>query len=448
VTASRSARNKKVAVLGASLGGLVAAAELRARGFEPVVLERGKTVGGLFNKIDTPFGVQELGMHVVYVTERHHQHLDAIFGSDLFGVLSGTQVDIGASHNFGRTWFNSLYPCLLEHPACATALEEILAGGTGNRAARHAGEELELRFGRTAGSGIVRPILEKLWLQDADQLTRNALHCFFDLRRIVVCDKERADRLKRDARLDAVIANPDQLRPAGGVFGGRRGLAFRDKSADLGARVATWCARSGVALYHESAVTADAKGLALNGRALAEEFAACIVTMPVHAYAQTFGQQLDLVELSLYYFQLDRRLAGEFPAYYVLCHDPGIAASRIVNYDGYNPRAGAEPSIVAVEVIHRVGAAPAVQAIGLEVERVLGGVGVRSQFRAPAALKTSAPSLHNAAGLDAIEQALRAGFSGKPLYFTGMRTDTGVFFSHHTIGLAYDAAVDCAARLS
>jgi hypothetical protein len=29
-----------------------------------------------------------------------------------------------------------------------------------------------------------------------------------------------------------------------------------------------------------------------------------------------------------------------------------------------------------------------------------------------------------------------------------MRTDTGIFFSHHTIGLAYDSALACHKRLT
>ena len=73
---------------------------------------------------------------------------------------------------------------------------------------------------------------------------------------------------------------------------------------------------------------------------------------------------------------------------------------------------------------------------------------VQNQYRVPGALKASSPSIRNAAALDAIELAITRGFNGKPLYFSGMRTDAGVFFSHHTIGLAYDSAVECAERLS
>ena len=57
-----------IVVIGASVGGLVAAAELHAQGFQVTIVERGQKVGGLFNKVQTPFGMQELGMHVLYVT--------------------------------------------------------------------------------------------------------------------------------------------------------------------------------------------------------------------------------------------------------------------------------------------------------------------------------------------------------------------------------------------
>ena len=443
-----SGKGARIAVIGASLGGLVAAAELRSRGFSPVIIERGKTAGGLFNKVETPFGVQELGMHVVYVAQRHHEHLADIFGADMFNELSGAQVDIGASCNFGRSFFNSMYPCLLGHPAREKVLAEMVAGSAMDTDAANAAEELVRRFGRTAGEGIVKPIVEKLWLESTDKLTRNAIHCFFDLRRIVVCDKPQADALKQDKRLDDVIANPDQLHPAGMVFGGRKGITFRSKQLDLATRVNAWCERSGIAIQYESAVTASDAGLAIDGKAVADEFAACVMTMPVHAFAPAFKLGLDLVELSLYYFELDRLLKDEFPSYYILCHDAGLRSSRIVNYDAYNPRTGANPSVVAVEVVHRIGAAPEADAIAAELQRVLPGVGVRNQYRMPAAVKASVPSLRNAAALDTIEAAIAKGMAGKPLYFAGMRTDTGVFFSHHTIGLAYGAAVECAERLS
>ena len=44
----------KIAILGASLGGLIAAAELRASGFNVDIFEKGRSVGGLFSEVETP----------------------------------------------------------------------------------------------------------------------------------------------------------------------------------------------------------------------------------------------------------------------------------------------------------------------------------------------------------------------------------------------------------
>ncbi|PPR36065.1 MAG: hypothetical protein CFH30_01274, partial [Alphaproteobacteria bacterium MarineAlpha8_Bin1] len=53
---------KRIAVIGASVGGLVAAAELKSQGYDVNIVEKGSTIGGLYSSINTPFGEQELGM--------------------------------------------------------------------------------------------------------------------------------------------------------------------------------------------------------------------------------------------------------------------------------------------------------------------------------------------------------------------------------------------------
>lgn len=448
MTGVLSRKGKRIAVIGASLGGLVAAAELKALGHEPVIIERGKTAGGLYNKVDTPFGVQEMGMHVVYVTQQHYANLVKIFGETTFDVMTGCKVDIGGSYNFGKTFFNSMYPCLLEHNRREQMLAEIVASTSQDEPPDNAENELRQRFGNTAASQIVAPILEKLWLSKSGALTRDAIHCFFDLRRVVVCDKTQADELKQNPKLDAVIANPDQLKPHGTIFGGRIGLTFRDGHRDLAEMVNDWCQASDISLQYGCAVTADQSGLAVNGRLVANDFDACLVTMPVHSFAAAFEKSLDQIELSVYYCQLDRRIKDEFPAYYILCHDSRIKSSRIVNYDAYHPRFDDAPSVIAIEVVHAVGEQPDISIIADELMQIVPGILVRDSYLYPATVKACVPSITNAAALDVVESAIRRGFGDKPVYFTGMRTDTGTFFSHHTIGLAYESALDIAIRLS
>lgn len=163
---------KKVAVVGASLGGLVAASELCDSGCEVTIFERGKTAGGLYNKVETPFGVQELGMHVVYASEEHYAHLSSIFGEEVFNVLRGTKVDIGACTNFGEMFFGSLYPNLLGHPDVDLILSELLKAEGKEKESTNAREEVINRFGAHCGAKIVAPILEKLWKTNPQLLTR------------------------------------------------------------------------------------------------------------------------------------------------------------------------------------------------------------------------------------------------------------------------------------
>jgi hypothetical protein len=441
--------SSKVAVLGASLGGLIAAAELRSRGHDVTIIERGQTVGGLYNKAPTPFGVQELGMHVLYADDRHFGHLCAIFGEEVFHVLHGHRVDVGASANFGRVCFDSHYPSLLEHPLRSTILNEIIARPPAQDEPVNALEEAVRRFGQTAANTIVAPTLSKLWRQAPMSLTPHALHCFFDLRRLVVCDKEVADRFKESPELDEVIANPVQSLPKGQVFGGRIGLTFRTEFSDLGERVSRWAATKGVTLRFGEDVACRDGVLSVGGKAISEGFDACIVAVPIHMLADGPDVEADRLELSVYYFQLARHVEGEFPAYYILAHDPGFKASRIVNYDAYNRENSLKrPSVIAIESIHEQKCAPEEQELIRELAHILPSLQVTQSHKLPRSVSVLGPTLRNAQLLDAFQQRITQEFRDKPIFFTGMRTDTGIFFSHHTIGLAYDSALACHKQLT
>jgi len=207
---------KNIAIVGASVGGLVAAAELRENGFGVTIFEAGRSVAGMYGKVETPFGVQELGMHVLYLTEQHHYHLCAIFGTDAFHTWTGPSVDLGAHHNFGKSFFGSVYPDLRGHNELDTMRLEVLANKSGIYAPTNGFEAVVSRFGAEAGRKVYAPILKKLWKTDAELLSADAIHCFYDLRRVVLWSKEEADRIKADPWLDKVVANPDQRQPVAG----------------------------------------------------------------------------------------------------------------------------------------------------------------------------------------------------------------------------------------
>ena len=439
----------KIAVIGASVGGLVAAAELRERGFEVTIIEKGKSVGGLYGKVETPFGTQELGMHVLYLTDEHYRHLCEILGADALHSWQGYAVDVGACHNFEKNFFNSIYPDVRDLPASGKILEQILHKRGDAYNPSNALEAVIERFGEEAGVNVFAPILKKLWKLDAEQLSKDAIHCFYDLRRVIVCDKEKANELKQDPWLDAVIGNPLQSQPTGQVFSGRRAVRIKNSCNDISERASQWLDRNGIRIEFERTVEIVGKRLMLDGSPMDEIFDGCIVTTPLASMMPLASRSMDMLDLSIYYFKLAESITDKFPAYYILCHESGFASSRIVNYDAYNVEDQTDrPVVVTVEVAHIVGSPPTEEAIAAELMKVLPFATITGTHKLPGSLRVPVPSLKNANILDEHTDGMVNIFPNEALFFSGMRTDKGVFFSHHTIGHAYDSAVECARRLS
>jgi len=441
--------SKKVAILGASVGGLVAASELVEQGFNVDLFEKGKAVGGLFNKIETPFGLQELGMHVLYVGPRHYELMAKIFGPDAFDVLTGVKVDVGACSNFDKTFFNSMYPNLINHNEQQVILDEIIGSGNASYAVDSALEEAQRRFGKTAAQKIVGPILEKLWLRPAEELSPGSLHCFYDLRRLVVCEKHKADELKADPRLDDVIANPDQLHPSGEIFGGRMAVLIGDEAAEqLSEKAKTWAELNNVGLELNCDLVVNDGRVEVGGRDISGEYHAIIISLPLHSLASELMDGADRLELSIYYFECDGRIGANFPSYYILAHDTSLKSSRIVNYDGYKKINNAKKnSVFAVEVVHPTNEPPENTVIAKEITRVVPQAQIVDSYRLERALGVYPPTRVNAKILDGFQKTIQDGHE-IPIYFTGMRTDKGIFFSHHTIGLAHDAALEISGKQS
>ncbi len=441
--------SRKVTVVGASLGGLVAAAALNERGCDVTIIEQGTTVSGLYGTVATPFGEQELGMHVLYLSDEHYRLAGEIFGGDALDSWTGNAVDVGACHNFGRNFFGSPYPDVRGLPTASTILGQMLASQPPAHPPVNALESVIGRFGDEAGRHVVAPILAKLWQEGAERLSAGAIHCFYDLRRLIVCDKARADELKQDPWFDAVIGNPEQYRPSGAVFGGRRAARFKHGLGDVGGRVRAWLRRAGITIAFGQPVTIVDQRFLVEGVPLDERADACIVATPVAHMAPQLAASLDQVTLSIYYVRLARPLGDSFPAYYLLCHGTSSGVARIVHYDAYHfDRPADRPTVLAVEVLHPPQAPPADEAVAQEVQAILPAAAIAAVYRLPRSLRLASPTLANACQLDGLTAGAAALFRHDSLFLTGMRTDTGVFFSHQTIGRAYDAALECARRLA
>jgi len=439
----------RVAIVGASIAALVAAAALREKGLGVDVLERGQSVGGLFAKVDTPFGTQEVGMHVIYASPDQVAHMQAVLGRDAMDVLEGTAVDQGGSIFDGAPHYNSLYPDVRDHRLRPQIVDELLATTPAASEVADAAAEAERRFGPTAASSVFVPVLEKVWKTSAAALTGAALHCFFDLRRVVAFDKRVADLLKRDPWFDAVVANPDQNQPAGQVFGGRQAVVMKLDGAQLQERVAEWAASNDVMLAFGADVDIAGGDLQVDGGPVGERWDGCLVTSPVFAIPNDRPVRLAEIELTVDYVRLATGTTITFPTYYVLCHDPTVTASRIVNFASYSAQAADNDAgqVLAIETVHAVGDQPLPETITDDLRRIWPDIGIDDAFRLPKTLKLPVPTIENGRQLDAVIASVGERFGDRPLYFTGMRTDRGVFFSHQTIGLAHDAALDCYRQL-
>lgn len=440
---------KNIAIVGASVGGLVAAAELRERGFGVTVFEASRGVAGMYGRVETPFGIQEMGMHVLYLTEQHYTHLCSIFGDDAFHTWRGPSVDLASHRNFGNNFFNSAYPDLRSHPDMEIIRREVLEGKSRSNQPTNALEAVVNRFGESAARKVYAPILKKLWKTNAELLSPDAIHCFYDLRRTILWDKDETDQIKDDPWFDGVVANPDQRQPRSEVFGGRIAVRFKNLSGDLQQRVDTWLASSGVKMHFGKPAEIRDSRLWIDEEPLDSHFNACIVATPVPTMVPKMLPSMDLLELSIYYFCLEDRIGNNFPAYYIILHEDHLYSSRMVNYDAYNIEdSTTRLPVIAVEVVHPIGQQPAIETIASEVREVFPMVTIVETYLFPSLLKVIVPSLKNGCLITEATVGMENFFEAESLYFTGMRTDKGIFFSHHTIGLAYESALDCARKFA
>jgi hypothetical protein len=334
-------------------------------------------------------------------------------------------------------------------PQQPAILQQLVANASSHHEQKNASIVASNRFGTIAAETVVLPILKKLWQTEPALLTAGALHCFYDLRRIVACNKTEADQLKQDPVIDQVLGNPEQSLPAGAVFNGRMAARFTNNCGDLSEVVVSWLHSQNINIHFNTSVTIDDGQLRFNNMALAKQYDACIIASPLPALIPDARSRIELRELSIYYFQLAKVITAQFPAYYLLCHDANLRSSRIVNYSAYHDEQDPQGTcVIAVEVLHIPSAAPTAQDIATEISSVLPFASILASYKLPNTMPVPVPSLANAAVLDEYTEQLQKNNGGMPVYFSGMRTDQGLFFSHHTIGNAYDSALACAARLS
>jgi len=118
----------------------------------------------------------------------------------------------------------------------------------------------------------------------------------------------------------------------------------------------------------------------------------------------------------------------------------------VVNYSAYNfDNDKNKENVIAVEVLHEKLYVPSELEIVQELECMFPDLKIVECYKFPNSLEIVKPTIKNALKIDEIEIEVKQN-SSKSIYFAGMRTDKGIFFSHQTIGVSNAAALDCSRR--
>ena len=177
---------KRIAIVGASIGGILSSKILAQKGHEVHLIEKGSKIGGLYSHINTPMGKKEIGMHVLYLSKSQLNDLIEIFGKDSFYILNGINVDIGGNYLFNKINSDSVYPDLKMHKKQKDIYRDILSKNSYVK--ENASQYFRSKFGVYAEENIYSPILLN-YGNESSKLTDDASHCFYDLRRVVICSK-------------------------------------------------------------------------------------------------------------------------------------------------------------------------------------------------------------------------------------------------------------------
>ena len=433
---------KKIAIIGASLSGLISSVVLKKKGYDVTIFEKTDIIGGLYSQVDTPFGLFELGMHVLYVNKEQQEILNYLYGSDFFLKREGVDTDLGGSYFEGKLSIGSIYPNVIGSKYSAHILEYLKQKDKLLDLCEYENVQqlLKDRFGEEYESSVSSPILKGLWGKDSSLLHYGAVHCFYDLRRAVVCGHEDAVSLKNNKIYNQVVAWPDQKKAKGTVYNDRCALFMKyDVSVP---NVHEKLNQLGIDVLFEQNIEIKNNHIEVNDKNISDEYDAIFLSAPLHSMLnKNKKEKLEYVNLSIFYFELENDISKSLPVYYVLGHDEDTSFARLVNYDSYNE--GKKKNVVSVEVVYSdEWQAPSVQKIIEDVEKIDKNLKVRSSYKFPISMKVPIPSVNNHNILEEQLELLKYEMKDKLLVESGMRTDLGRFFSHDTIKGAYDAAVE------
>lgn len=429
---------KKIAIIGGSIGGLITSVLLRKKGYEVTIFERSSELGGMYSKVETPFGKFELGMHVLYVNTEQKKVLFELYGDDYFLEKTGVNVDLGASFLNGTLNIESIYPNVINTKYSSYILEHLKNELLVENAHSSVISTLDKRFGKDYTASVVVRILEGLWREKAELLSSGAIHCFYDLRRVVAVNHAVASKLKTKKNHDDVIAWPNQKKTIGQIYENRSALFLRYLNDEP--KLVSNLKKHDVSLFLDQNIKLENNVFYSNDINLNETYDGIILTAPIHSLInKDVRSKVNYRKLVIYYFQLERSIKNSVPVYYVLGHDDDVLFSRLVNYDAYNNEK--TTNVVSVEIVFD-DEEPNLKDVIKDIERIHPSIKIKDYYKYPSILQIPMPTINNNKIFEQEIINIKNNLEGKYFKDSGMRTDLGRFFSHDTIREAYNATLE------
>ncbi len=214
---------KKILVVGGGIVGMTSAYFAKQASNQVVLIEAGKTLGGLLKSECSEYGYFDYGTHIASKTGV--PDLDNFLFSH-FNKENSYLFNVGKSGNFFKGKLSDISPFVntnhLPKGIYEKGCVELLA--TNNEIGCNLKETLINRYGDIFYQNIFKDLVYKIFGCDANQLANECLP-FFDMSRVLAFDVETSKQAKKDFFLDekigfhTFIEGVDKLYPQTGGIG-------------------------------------------------------------------------------------------------------------------------------------------------------------------------------------------------------------------------------------
>ncbi len=330
----------KIVVVGAGIAGILSALMLKNDDNEVVIIERDKELGGLLKsqnlyKDSIYF---DYGTHLL--SETNVPELDEILYGGLDAhifryIHSGTFYNVLFSEN------SLLSDESLSDEDKKKCLDDLLLIQP-KLAYLNLEDQFENTFGKSYSEILLKPVINKLFHTDANQLQPDS-HLLFALRRIAISTDAHSKELKKEPRFDAVIgfhSRTEGITSTRVLYPKKGGVvnwitSLENKLKAKGVEILTNCGIHSV----EPKNNRIDKLITTHGELSLDQL---FWTIPTFQLIHLLGINIERkappkrLTSALYHFVIDEKYLSDLA--YIQCYDPNFKTFRVTLYNNFSPR--------------------------------------------------------------------------------------------------------------